>query len=114
MVADPAPPEAQTLPPTPVDPNAALDWAKLRPRVAPVQAALTRALAKAARAPSGSDAWASAQVELSRAEQLSGDLEDLATRFGATFDHPAGPADLAAARGDVTRRLAAAKAAPAR
>ena len=108
-------PEPPPLEPAlPVDPKAAGEWAKLRPRVPVATAALDRALARATRGRAGDEAWAAAQVEVSRAEQVKGDLDDLALRFGGTAEQPAAPADLMQARADLARRLESGKAALAR
>jgi len=113
LVAE-APPEPPQAPPRAADPAAPRDWARMKPRVAPVQAALDRAMRTASSARAGSTPWADAQIELSRAEQLAGDLDDIAERFGGTAESPRAPADLAADRADLARRIAQAKALLAR
>ena len=107
---EPPPPE----PALPVDPKAAGEWAILKPRVPATLTQLDQALARARRARAGDEAWAAAQLAVSRAEQVKGDLDDLAPRFGGPADQPAAPADLTAARADLARRLESAKATLAR
>ncbi len=96
------------------DAGASGEWGKLRARVATQAVALTRAASRAARSGAGSEPWARAQVELSRAEQLLGDIDDLAPRFGQTQGKPRAPADLAAARAELARQIGDTKRALAR
>ena len=109
--AAPAQAPKPSIAPDPAAPSALV---RLRPRIAAIGVALARALGAAARAPSGSEPWAVAQTELSRAEQLLGDLDDLLPRFGSNAGTPLAPGDARAAREALSRQIEAAKHALAR
>lgn len=112
-VAAPVAP-APTEPIVAGDPAAPIDWAKLRPRIGMAESALAHSLATAAQARLDSGAWANAEVELSRAEQLLGDLNDLIPRFGTNAGTPLAPTDVLTGRATLSRRIEAGKRALAR
>lgn len=101
-------------PSTAADPAASAALASLRPRLAAAQAALARATRMAPRAPLATDAWAVAQTDLSRAEQTSGDLDDLLPRFGSNAGASLAPAEARSTREALSRQIEAAKRALAR
>ena len=79
-----------------------------------LEAALARTTARAAHAPRGSEAWAAAELELSRAQQLDGDLAEAAARFGTRAGTSLAPADLATASARLAHAIAAAEGVLAR